>query len=65
MYQSTLMKGLLGNPNPDCLITDEDGVIWYKTNDLVSYDENGWYTFIDRCDDIINLDSGNLVNPVR
>lgn len=61
----TLMKGLLGNPNPDCLITDEDGVIWYKTNDLVSYDENGWYTFIDRCDDIINLDSGNLVNPSK
>ncbi len=59
----SIMKGILNNPNPDCLVKDNDGVVWYKTNDIVSFDEDGWYKFVDREDDVINLNSGNLVNP--
>ena len=59
----SLMRGILNDPNPEYLITDDENVTWYKTNDLVSYDEKGWYKFIDRIDDVLNLSSGNLVNP--
>lgn len=59
----SVMKGILNNPNHPSLSTDEENVTWYKTNDIMSYNEDGWYKFIDRADDILNLNSGNLVNP--
>ncbi|MDD4187323.1 MAG: class I adenylate-forming enzyme family protein [Bacilli bacterium] len=59
----SLMREILNEPNHLSLSTDEEGVTWYKTNDLVLYDETGWYKFLDRCDDILNLNNANLVNP--
>jgi|GEM_PF-4865004 len=59
----SVLKGILGDSNPDCLITDDDGVVWYKTSDLLKFDEDGWYYFVDRADDVLNMNNANLVNP--
>ena len=58
-----VMKRIIGKENPDCLYKDEEGVIWNKTNDLATKDEDGFFTFVDRKDDVLNRKSGNLVNP--
>ncbi|MDD2505322.1 MAG: class I adenylate-forming enzyme family protein, partial [Bacilli bacterium] len=59
----SLMRAVLNEPNSPVLSVDDEGVTWYKTSDIVTYDENGWYRFVERNDDVLNLDSGNLVNP--
>ena len=57
------MRAIIEEEDSNSLTVDEENVTWYKTNDMVQYNEDGWYTFIDRVDDVLNLNSGNLVNP--
>ncbi len=59
----SLMRAIIEEEDSNSLTVDEENVTWYKTNDMVQYNEDGWYTFIDRVDDVLNLNSGNLVNP--
>lgn len=58
----SIMRGTINNQTNNGLFT-ENGRTWFRTNDLVYRDADGFYWYIDRIDDIINLSNGNLVNP--
>ena len=60
---NTVMTGVVGKENPDELVTDENGVVWYDTSDLMVMDEEGRFKFLERLNDIFKTRGGNFVNP--
>lgn len=61
----SLLKGLLNDPDPPCIVYDANGVRWYKSGDLAYFDEEHFFFFVDRKDDVLNMNDGNLVNPLE
>ena len=57
-----LMLGYLKNPEETKKVMDED--VWVHSGDLVSYRENGEFTYHDRIKEIIKF-RGNHVSPTE
>ena len=56
-----LMKGYYKNPEATAKVLTEDG--WFKTGDLVSFDEEGFITILGRTNNLIILPNGENVSP--
>ena len=52
---STMMKGYVGNPKATAEAFDEDG--WLKSGDLVYFDEEGTFYYVDRIKEMIKYKS--------
>ncbi|MDR2713460.1 MAG: acyl--CoA ligase [Clostridiales bacterium] len=61
----SLLKGLLNDPDPECITVDANGIRWYKSRDLAYFDEEHFFFFVDRIDDVLSMNDGNLVNPLE
>ncbi|WP_411032832.1 class I adenylate-forming enzyme family protein [Shinella sp. BYT-45] len=57
-----LMSGYLNNPEETAKRIDADG--WYNTGDILRRDEQGWYYFVGRSDDMFTS-SGHNIYPAE
>lgn len=56
-----LMKGYYKDPEATAKVLTEDG--WFKTGDLVSFDDEGFITILGRINNLIILPNGDNVSP--
>lgn len=61
--RGALFVGYLNKPEEDAASFTEDG--WFKTGDLVTMDDDGYYRIVDRKKAIICLSTGKNVAPAK